>query len=620
MPETSSATLTPTQRALLAIQQLQAKLDALEQSQHEPIAIIGMGCRFPGADTPEDFWKLLRSRTDAITPVPDDRWQTDDLYSADPQAPGRLYTREGGFVPHLYDFDAPFFRIAPREASSLDPQQRLLLEVGWEALESAGLSADSLIGTQGGVFVGICSIDYWQQLLSRDRTQIDAYLTTGNTHSTASGRLAYLLGWTGPSLSIDTACASSLTAVHLACQSLRQGECSIALAGGVNRILSPETSINFSKARMLSPDDRCKSFDAAANGFVRAEGCGLVVLKRYRDAVAAGDRIEAVILGSATNHDGRTSGLTVPNGVAQQAVIRQALANSKIEPHQVSYLEAHGTGTAIGDPIEVNAIGQVFGRNPSENLGENRSAEGGSAERSTPLWLGSVKTNIGHLEAAAGIAGLIKTVVALQHQEIPPNLHFQTPNPDIDWQQLPVKVPIDPVAWTPQEQRRIAGISAFGFNGSNAHVILADPPARDSALPAAMPFHCLFTLSARTEAALRQLVDRYLIHLTHHSEPSIADICFTAYNGRSHFSQRLAIITNSLADLQAKLTAWRSGQFVEDLFQSGVVIKHSGTRSIDQAAQQYVQGEMIDWQAIDSGQRQKVVLPFYPFQRQRYQG
>ncbi|MBD1849204.1 polyketide synthase [Leptolyngbya sp. FACHB-711] len=615
MTEKATETRTPTQRALLAIQQLQAKLDALEQAQHEPIAIIGMGCRFPSADTPEDFWKLLRSCTDAITPVPDDRWQTDDLYSTDPQAPGKLYTREGGFVPHPYDFDAPFFRIAPREAISLDPQQRLLLEVGWEALESAGLSADHLIGTQGGVFVGICSIDYWQQLLSRDRAQIDAYLTTGNTHSTASGRLAYLLGWTGPSLSIDTACASSLTAVHLACQSLRQGECSVALAGGVNRILTPETNINFSKARMLSPDDRCKSFDAAANGFVRAEGCGLIVLKRYRDAVAAGDRIDAVILGSATNHDGRTSGLTVPSSIAQQAAIRQALSNSRIPPEQVSYLEAHGTGTAIGDPIEVNAIAEVFGQ-----------------DRSAPLWLGSVKTNIGHLEAAAGIAGLIKTVLALQHGEIPPNLHFQTPNPHIDWQRLPVKVPIDPVSWTRQDQPlnqpRTAGISAFGFNGSNAHIVIADPPVSDRPQPAPVPTQHLFTLSARSETALHQLVDRYIVHLSHHPEQSIADLCFTAYTGRSHFAHRIAVVMTSSSDLQAKLTAWRSGQSVMGFFQSSAasqnnLIEKGGEAIVQELtgfAQQYVQGETIDWEQIDPVRRQKVVLPFYAFQRQRYQG
>jgi len=619
-PEKTADHLSPTQRALLAIQQLQAKLDALEQAQHEPIAIIGMSCRFPGAENPEDFWKLLRSRTDAITPVPDDRWQTDEFYSADPQQPGKLYTREGGFVPHPYDFDAPFFRIAPREAISLDPQQRLLLEVGWEALESAGLPADRLIGTQGGVFVGICSIDYWQQLLSRDRSQIDAYLTTGNTHSTASGRLAYLLGWTGPNLSIDTACASSLTAVHLACQSLRQGECSVALAGGVNRILTPETSINFSKARMLSPDDRCKSFDAAANGFVRAEGCGMIVLKRYRDALADGDRVDAVILGSATNHDGRTSGLTVPSGVAQQAVIRQALVNSRIHTHQISYLEAHGTGTAIGDPIEVNAIGEVFGHNAKQFPPQG--------DRTTPLWLGSVKTNIGHLEAAAGIAGLIKTVLALQHEEIPPNLHFQTPNPHIDWQHLPVKVPINPVPWQKQEEARIAGISAFGFNGSNAHIVIADPPATQAVLPAPTQSHYLFTLSARTEAALRQLVDRYIVHLHRHPEQSIADICFTAHTGRSHFNQRLAVITTSSSNLQAKLTAWRSGQPVVDLFQGSEVIQETGIQPLAKFARQYVQEEaaqgsysskIIDWNYIDSNQRHKTKLPFYPFQRQRYQ-
>ncbi|BAU44212.1 type I polyketide synthase [Leptolyngbya sp. O-77] len=424
----------PTKRALLAIQQLQAKLEALEAEKHQPIAIVGMGCRFPGADTPDDFWALLHAGKDAITEIPGDRWNLDQYYSPDPSVPGKMYTRHGGFVPHLYDFDAAFFRIAPREAASLDPQQRLLLEVSWEALEQAGIAPHCLMGQAVGVFVGICGIDYWHQLLQQDPNTIDAYLTTGNTHSTAAGRLSYLLGSTGPSMAIDAACASSLVAVHLACQSLRQRECDLAIVGGVNRILSPEMMVNFCKAKMLSATGRCHSFDASANGFVRSEGCGVVVLKRLDEALGDRNFVQAVILGSATNHDGRSSGLTVPNGLAQQAVIRQALRQSRLEPSQISYLEAHGTGTVLGDSIELEALGQVFGASGTDR----------AVNRPDPLWIGSVKPNIGHLEAASGIAGLIKVVLALQHQTLPPHLHLHQPNPQINWAQLPLKVPTAP--------------------------------------------------------------------------------------------------------------------------------------------------------------------------------
>jgi 3-oxoacyl-[acyl-carrier-protein] synthase II len=639
--------LSPTKRALLAIKDLQAKVEALEQAldqaKHEPIAIVGMGCRFPGADNPAAFWQLLRDGSHAITDIPGDRWDVDRYYSPDPDAPGKMVTRYGGFVPHLYDFDAPFFRIAPREAISLDPQQRLLLEVSWEALEYGGFASDRLINTQTGVFVGICSIDYWQRLLSRDRSEIDAYLTTGNTHSIASGRLSYLLGLTGPSLSIDTACSSSLVAVHLACQSLRQRDCDLALAGGVNRILSPESTINFSKARMLSPDGHCRSFDADANGFVRSEGCGMIVLKRLSDAIAQRDMILATILGSAVNHDGRSSGLTVPNGPAQQAVIRQALQRSRIQPSQVSYIEAHGTGTSLGDPIEVNALGDVFGdRSPSN-----------------PLLIGSVKTNIGHTEAAAGMAGLIKVVLSLQQDEIPANLHFQTPNPQIRWSELPIAVPIQRLFWKPGETPRIAGVSAFGFNGSNAHVVVGEGQegkGKKEKGKEERPLH-LLTLSARTEVALKQLASRYVEHFSSHADLEVADVCFTANTGRSHFNYRLAIVAASIEELREKLTRYLAGQAIEGVVSgkalsnppSSELVVNVGAEAVPKSlyllltdefgtqlaslrlnqedwrmvlhplAQHYVQGASVNWVGFDRPYlRRKVVLPTYPFQRQRY--
>ncbi|MEL6553283.1 MAG: polyketide synthase, partial [Cyanobacteria bacterium J06621_11] len=360
--------LSPTKRALLAIKDLQAKLDAV---QREPIAIVGMSCRLPGkVDSPESFWDFLLQKGDAIAPIPKDRWDASQYHDPNNNTPGKMISDQGGFIPHLYDFDAAFFRISPREAVSLDPQQRLALELGWEAFENAGIAVDSLakeVEKSTGVFLGISSIDHWQQMLAQSDDAIDAYLATGNTHSVAAGRLSYLLGLTGPSLAIDTACSSSLISVHLACGSLRQQECDVALAGGVNRMITPAASINFSKANMLAADGRCRTFDAAASGFGRAEGVGFVVLKRLSDARAAGDRIHAVILGSATNHNGRTNGLTAPSKTAQQAVIRRALKMSRVSADEVGYVETHGTGTSLGDPIEVGALGAVFGAEKRES-------------------------------------------------------------------------------------------------------------------------------------------------------------------------------------------------------------------------------------------------------------
>ncbi len=606
-----SPELSPTKRALLALQQLQAKLTDLEYAQQEPIAIIGMGCRFPGAENLVAFWQLLQQQQDAITDIPADRWDLAKYCALDPGQPGTMQTQHGGFVPHLFEFDAPFFRIAPREAISLDPQQRLLLEVSWEALEHAGLAADQLLGSPTGVFVGICSIDYWQRLLARHPSEIDAYLSTGNTHSLAAGRISYVLGCTGPSLAIDTACSSSLVALHTACQSLRNRECDLALAGGVNRILEPATSINFSKARMLSPSGRCRSFDASADGFVRSEGCGMVVLRRLRDAVAQGDRIEAVILGSAVNHDGRSSGLTVPNGMAQQALIRQALQQSRISPAQVDYIETHGTGTALGDPIEVNALGAVF------NSGRSVAH---------PLILGSVKTNIGHTEAAAGIAGLIKTVLALQHQTIPANLHFQTPNPQIDWQELQVKVPTHPIAWQARNTPRIAGVSAFGFNGTNAHMIIADMPLEtiESTPIAPEPPPYLLTLSAKTETALHQLVLRYGDVLAATPDLSLADLCYTSRVGRVHFNHRLAILTHSLPDLRQKLTLLADGILPPDTLKGQASPTSPASPPPPpphlpySLAQAYIQGSISTWHSLEPTKRRKIALPTYPFQRQHY--
>ncbi len=528
-------------RAVQELRALRQRLDEMERTAREPIAVVGMACRFPGADTPEAFWTLLRDGRDAIIEIPPDRWDVDAYYDPDPAAAGKTYVRRGGFVRDVTRFDAQFFGISPREAASMDPQQRVLLEVAWEALEDAAVVPSRIERGAGGVFVGISNADY-AHLHTRagDPTRIDTYEGTGNAFSFASGRLSYVLGWHGPSVSVDTACSSSLVAVHLAGQSLRAGECDVALAGGVNLILSPDSFIRACKNGMLAPDGRCKTFDAAADGYARGEGCGVVVLKRLSAALAAGDRVLAVIRGSAVNQDGRTGGLTVPNGTAQQALIRRALASADVAPHEIAYLEAHGTGTALGDPIEVNAVAAALG--PGRDPGRR-------------LCLGSAKTNIGHLESAAGIAGLIKTILALRHREIPPHLHYRTPSPLIAWDALPIEVAISRRPWPAGP--RLAGVSSFGFSGTNAHVIVEAAPATDPASTPARPAHVL-TLSARTGAALAALADRYAERL---GEPDveIADVCFTANVGRSPLEHRLAVVGRSAREMQERLRGWRAG-------------------------------------------------------------
>jgi malonyl CoA-acyl carrier protein transacylase len=522
-----------------------AGFEVIEKSQKEPLAIVGMACRFPGgANSPEAFWELLCNGVDAISEVPPNRWDINAYYDPDPDAPGKMYARYGGFVNQIEEFDAQFFGISPREALSLDPQQRLLLEVSWEALENAAIEPRTLVGSQTGVFVGMTTNDYLQRLFNRRITQIDAYEGTGNIHCVAAGRLSYILGLTGPSMAVDTACSSSLVTVHLALASLRNHECNLALVGGVNLLLAPEFSINLSKARMLAPDGHCKAFDASADGYVRAEGCGMIVLKRLSDAIKDKDRILATIRGSAVNQDGRSSGLTVPNGPSQQRVIRQALENSGVEPHQISYIEAHGTGTSLGDPIEVRSLAQVFGNYRSKDQ---------------PLTIASVKTNIGHLESAAGIAGLMKVVLQLQHQEIAPHLHFQKPNPHIDWENLPVMVPQNKMSWATTENSRLAGVSSFGISGTNAHVVLESAPKLEPVTSSVEPPLHLFTLSAKTASALEELVSRYQNYIQTNSDLLIADICYTVNTGREHFPYRLALVLQSKEQLIEQLRDLKPG-------------------------------------------------------------
>jgi acyl transferase domain-containing protein/NADPH:quinone reductase-like Zn-dependent oxidoreductase/acyl carrier protein len=525
--------------ALLA-QQMRSENAGRDYVRAEPIAVIGMGCRFPGgANSPELFWQMLANGVDAITEVPHDRWDIDALYDPAPNMPGKMSTRYGGFIDRVDEFDAAYFGIAPREAARMDPQQRLLLEVAYEALDDAGLPRDQLAGTRAGVFIASYNDDYGHLLLS-DRTLIDAHTGTGTAQSIAANRLSYLLNLQGPSLTIDTACSSSLVAVHLACQSLRNAECPLAIAGGVSLILSPEMSISLSKWGFMAPDGRCKAFDARADGFVRGEGCGVIVLKRLSDALADGDRVLAIIRGSAVNQDGRSTVLTAPNGLAQQAVIRQALDNAKLAPAQITYLEAHGTGTSLGDPIEVEALSAVYGQARSDGA---------------RVALASVKTNIGHLEAAAGIAGLIKVILCLQYKSIPPHLHFTRLNPHISLSNTPFFIPTEAYAW-PSTSPRCAGVSSFGFGGTNAHIILeeASAVAADESAESMQERPYLLPISAHHPAALQALARSYSEFLAHDNRVvGLNDVCYTASLRRTHDIYRLAVVGSSRKELADRL-------------------------------------------------------------------
>ncbi|MBL8348625.1 MAG: type I polyketide synthase [Rubrivivax sp.] len=538
-------------RSLQAIDQLQAKLASVERERTEPIAIVGIGCRFPLGESPAAFWEMLKNGVDAVTEVPPERWDVDAFYDPDPDKPGKSYTRWGAFTRDVDRFDAAFFGVSPREAVSMDPQQRVLLEVTWQALEHAAIAPSSLAGSNTAVYVGITTQDYAVQLAEAVGSRNgDAYTPSGTAHSVAGGRLSYVLGLHGPNVSVDTACSSSLVALHWALASLRNRESDVAIAGGVNLTLTPDGSVLTSRARMMSFDGHCKTFDASADGYVRGEGCGMLVLKRLSDAQRAGDRVLALVRGSALNQDGRSSGLTAPNGLAQEAVIRAALANSRLKPADIGYVEAHGTGTPLGDPIEIKALTQVYGQRPA----------------STPLQVGSVKTNIGHLEAAAGIAGVIKTVLALQHGVIPPHLHLKNPNPLIDWGGGAIAVPTKAMTWVaPAGGKRRAGISSFGFSGTNAHVILEEAPPPQEPPPAptgAMPI----TLSTQTPAALAELAGRLAQHLAGvqgaaglAAEPAAdlaADLgafAATLALGRSHLVERIGFAAANLVDARARL-------------------------------------------------------------------
>ncbi len=533
---TNAADPSPLKRAFLALEKMEAELELLKYKQHEPIAIVGMGCCYPGAsDSPERFWQNLLAGFDAIGKMPPIR--AADLRQGTAYLPAHRH--DGSFLSQIDGFDSAFFGIAPREIQVMDPAHRLLLETTWQALEKANIVPAEIFHRDIGVFIGGGTSGYLN--FCGDQRH-DLYTATGNVASTAAGRISYLLGITGPCVAIDTACSSSLVAIHLACQSLRTGECSTALAGGVNLLLDEEFTAMFANGNMLSTAGRCKTFDAAADGYVRGEGCGILVLKRLSDAQAAQDSIVAVIRGTAINQDGPSGGLTIPSGPSQEQVIRRALADAHVQPEQIGYIEAHGTGTPLGDPIEIGALNAVFGATAVPN---NRT-------RTTPLYVGSVKTNIGHLEMAAGVVGVMKLALALQQGVIPPHLHLQTPNPHIDWATSPVQVPTVGTPWphTADGRERLGGGSSFGFSGTNAHLILAEAPRTERRTGGKGPAHTerafhLLTISAKTEGALQAYAQRYVDFLAVHPHPNLDDLCYASHVGRSHYPHRLGLAASS---------------------------------------------------------------------------
>jgi len=534
-------------RLALAIRRFKEETPDCRMLAADPIAIVGIGCRLPGdVRSPEECWRVFAGGIDAVTEVPAARWSVDEYCDPDPAALGKTNGRWGGFVSDPDLFDPALFGISPREAASIDPQHRLLLEVAWEAIQDSGRAPESLAGSRAGVFIGICLSDY-ERLLFEDASAVNSNSCTGTYRSVASGRVSYLLDLRGPSVSVDTACSSSLTAVHAACQSLRSGESDLALTGGVTLHLRPEHYVGLAKLGMLAPDGRCKAFDARADGFVPSEGCGLLVLKRLSDALADGDRTYAVIRGSAANQDGRTNSLTAPSGLAQREVVLEALRNARVPPSRISFVETHGTGTALGDPIEVEALA---------------AALGAASEGAQPCALGAAKTNFGHLEAAAGVTGIIKAALALHHEEIPANLHFEKLNPHISLEGTRFLIPTRPMPWPRGQAPRFAGVSSFGFSGTNAHLVLEEAPrlpARRAAAGEDAAGAWLLPISARSPEALRESARRYRDFLLEGGrDVPLYDICHSAALRRSHYEERLAIAAATREDFGRLL-----GDFLE---------------------------------------------------------
>lgn len=611
---TEQATL---QKALYTIKKLKQLLQD-KKNQSEPIALVGLSCRFPQAIGKEGYWKMLTEGRNVLTRMPEERWNllkgSDEIFLRDPNHP-----YWGGYLSDVSAFDAYFFGISPREALRMDPQHRILLEVAYEAIEDAGLSVESLAGSKTGVFSSL----YVSQLAHMQTmdTELDAlYLPTGNAISIAANRLSYLFDLRGPSIIIDSACSSSMASLHLAILSLQNKSCDLALVCGAKLNLLPYVNFVLTKASMLSVDGQCKTFDAGANGYAQGEGVGVVVLKPLTKALQDKDRIYGVITGSAVNQDGKTNGLTAPNGLQQEDLLKTAYGVAHIDPNTISYVECHGTGTFLGDPIEIQALGEVVGK---------------KRDKDHPCWIGSVKTNIGHLEPAAGIASIIKVALALSHKQIPPHLNFSTPNPHIAFDKYHLRIPQQVQDWPKYGDYRIAGMSGFGFGGTNAHIVMREVSNQE--LPLASPSGNMkpeiFTLSAKDTMALSLLIERWCAYFETHKSPDLAQICYNLHLRRSHYPQRLAIIADSSHDLFNKLSSLKNKSLEQVENSSAIFINIGKNKSpfnvkapdnlaeLDPTvlAELYVNRSAINWKQYESTRSYPHMdMPLYPWQHKNY--
>ena len=615
-------------QALKEIYSLKNKLKAFQSSASEPIAIIGVSCRLPDdINSPDTFWDRLINGQSAIKAIPANRWNHQNYHDSDVNAVGKYYNDKGGFINEVDMFDAAFFNISPLEAIMMDPQQRLSLETSWHALENAGIPPDQLKKTLTGVFVGMGQNDY-AHLTSQELgdNKINAYFGSGNGHCFTSGRISHVLGLNGPSLVVDTACSSSLLAIHLACQSLRNKECNVALAGGVQLMLSPLINIYLSRAQALSPTNSSNPFSDDADGFVRGEGVAFVVLKRLNDALVDKDRVLAVIKGSAVNHDGSSNGLTVPNGLAQQDLIRSALQNANVKGLDVNYVEAHGTGTVLGDPIELEALNAVYGHLRDKN---------------DPLYVGSVKSNIGHLEAVSGIAGLLKTILVLKNEQIVPNLNFNSPNCHFDWQSSSLKIPTENISLS-KDKPLVAGINSFGLSGTNVHIILEQAPLQIKNIKNdkdATPF--IILLSAKTKGMLLEQVHLLYAQLSNELETDMHDLSFSTMTLRQHFNERIGWVVHDkkhflsiLADFKNEDQITQSHDFyaqyplnsrINDLLDNHNLIYCQERDTVEKRElfehmiAHYVTCKEINLKSFCNGViYNKIDLPLTCFQKQRY--